>query len=105
MTDGQFHGALKTGDTQGKRFTDDQWRAVLKEVWRKRGQVYGKVLSKVNNGYTVDLLGTQAFMYNGDAHPDTEHYINQQMVFEIKQYETTIYRGRPQTNIIVTNDT
>ena len=45
MTDGQFHGALKTGDTQGKRFTDDQWRAVLKEVWRKRGQVYGKVLS------------------------------------------------------------
>ena len=44
-------------------------------------------------------------MYNGDAHPDTEHYINQQMVFEIKQYETTIYRGRPQTNIIVTNDT
>ena len=53
----------------------------------------------------VDLLGEQAFMHSGDAHEETEVYMNETIVFEIKRFERTIYRGRDQVNIIVTNNT
>ena len=104
MTDNQFNHALRTGDTKGKWITDRQWPKVLREVWRRQGQVYGHVVQQVENGYTVDLLGQRAFMYANDAHPDTDDYIGQQLVFEIKHFETTQWKGRPQTNIIVTNN-
>tara|TARA_R110002126_G_C10141105_1_gene470645 strand:- start:164 stop:547 length:384 start_codon:yes stop_codon:yes gene_type:complete len=104
MTDNQFNQALRTGDPSGKWITDRQWPRVLREVWRRQGQVYGHVVRAVRNGYAVDLLGQRAFMYANDAHQDTEEYIGKQLVFEIKHFETTQYEGRPQTNIIVTNN-
>jgi hypothetical protein len=104
LTDAQFQRALKTFDTGGKWISDRQWPKVLREVWKRGGQVYGHVIQQVDNGYTVDLLGQRAFMYSGDAHPQTDDYIGQQLVFEIKHFETTQWKGRPQTNIIVTNN-
>jgi len=104
LTDTQFQRALKTFDTGGKWITDRQWPKVLREVWKRGGQVYGHVIQQVDSGYTVDLLGQRAFMYSGDAHPQTDDYIGQQLVFEIKHFETTQWKGRPQTNIIVTNN-
>jgi len=104
MTDNQFHHALRTGETNDKWITDRQWPKVLREVWRRKGQVYGHVVRAVRNGYSVDLLGQRAFMYANDSHPDTEDYIGKQLVFEIKHFETTQYEGRAQTNIIVTNN-
>ena len=104
MTDNQFNQALRTGDPSGEWITDRQWPRVLREVWRRQGQVYGHVVRAVRNGYAVDLLGQRAFMYANDAHQDTEEYIGKQLVFEIKHFETTQYEGRPQTNIIVTNN-
>ena len=87
-----------------KNNRDNQWKVVLREVWRRQGQVYGKVLYPIENGYSVDLLGERAFMYAADAHPDTDSYIGEKLVFEIKHFETTQYKGRTQTNIIVTNN-
>tara|TARA_R110002153_G_scaffold264510_1_gene426452 strand:- start:265 stop:621 length:357 start_codon:yes stop_codon:yes gene_type:complete len=104
LTDSQFQTALTTGETNGCWMTDRQWSKVLREVWRKNGQVYGKVVETVKNGYTIDLLGQRAFMYAGDAHPDTEDYMGKKLIFEIKNFETTQWKGRPQTNIIVTNN-
>jgi ribosomal protein S1 len=104
MTETQFQSALKTGETNGNWMTDRQWSKVLREVWRKNGQVYGQVVEPVKNGYNVDLLGQRAFMYGADAHPDTEDYIGKKLIFEIKKFETTQWKGRPQTNIIVTNN-
>lgn len=104
LTDSQFHRALKTGETNGRWITDYQWPKVLREVWRRGGQVYGTVLHPIENGYAVDLLGQRAFMYSSDAHPETDDYLGQQLVFEIKHFETTQYKGRTQTNIVVTNN-
>ena len=105
MTADQFKNAMRTGDTQGKKFTRRQWQDTLYQVWKKKGQVYGKVITKTDDGFMVDLLGEQAFMHSGDAHEETEVYMNETIVFEIKRFERTIYRGRDQANIIVTNNT
>ena len=104
LSDKQFKQAMRTGDTQGRWITDHQWKQVLREVWKRQGQVYGQVLYPIENGYACDLLGERAFMYAQDAHPDTDDYIGKKLVFEIKHFETTQYKGRTQTNIIVTND-
>ena len=104
LSERQFKQALRTGDTQGRWITDNQRKVVLREVWRRQGQVYGQVLYPIENGYSVDLLGERAFMYAADAHPDTDSYIGEKLVFEIKHFETTQWKGRPQTNIIVTNN-
>ena len=44
-------------------------------------------------------------MHTADAHEQTEDYMNETVVFEIKRFERTIYRGKEQVNIIVTNNT
>jgi ribosomal protein S1 len=103
LNDRQFRKALKTGDARGRWITDDQWKVVLREVWKQGGRVYGQVTGKADNGYYVDLLGERAFMYFSEAHPDTDDFFNQKLVFEIKHFETTQIRGRARTNIIVTN--
>jgi ribosomal protein S1 len=105
MTADQFKHAIRTGDTQGKKFTRSQWQDTLYQVWKRKGQVYGKVTSKTNDGYTIDLLGEHAFMHAADAHEHTEDYLDKTVVFEIKRFERTIYRGKEQVNIIVTNNT
>ena len=103
LTDRQFKKALQTYDTRGRWITNDQWRVVLREVWKRGGQTYGTVIEKADNGYHVDLLGERAFMYASEAHPDTDAHFGETLVFEIKHMETTQIRGRARTNIIVTN--
>ena len=103
LNDRQFRKALQTYDTRGRWLTNDQWRVVLREVWKRGGQTYGTVIERADNGYHVDLLGERAFMYASEAHPDTDDYFGETLVFEIKHMETTQIRGRARTNIIVTN--
>ena len=64
LTDRQFRKALQTYDTRGRWITNDQWKVVLREVWKRGGQTYGTVVEKADNGYHVDLLGERAFMYD-----------------------------------------
>ena len=46
LTDRQFKKALQTYDTRGRWITNDQWRTVLREVWKRGGKPMARSLRR-----------------------------------------------------------